>query len=97
VNASGAWADEIAKLASLTPLGLIPKRRSMAVTALPECENSEHWPCFEDVDINWYAKPESVKLLISPADADPVDACGIQTSPAISQLATALLQGKSTS
>ena len=77
VNAAGAWADEIAGLASLSPIGLTPKRRSMAVTPLPKDTGSERWPLFCDADENWYAKPEAGKLLISPADADPVPACDI--------------------
>ena len=77
VNAAGAWADEIADLALLEPLGLTPKRRSMAVTSLPNANNSEHWPLFGDAGESWYAKPESGKLLISPSDADPVAACDI--------------------
>lgn len=77
VNASGAWADKVAGLASLAPVGLTPKRRSIAVTPLPDNCHSDDWPLFCDAGESWYAKPESGKLLISPADADPVPACDI--------------------
>lgn len=77
VNSAGAWADAVAKLASITPVGLTPKRRSIIVTSLPDNCDSENWPLFCDAGDNWYAKPESGKLLISPADADPVPACDI--------------------
>ena len=36
VNAAGAWADDIARLADIAPIGLTPKRRSMARVAAPE-------------------------------------------------------------
>ncbi len=36
VNAAGAWADAIARLAGITPLGLTPKRRSIACVAAPD-------------------------------------------------------------
>ena len=77
INAAGAWADQVAGLASLPEIGLTPKRRSMAVTPLPNDNHADHWPLFGDVGNRWYAKPESGKLLISPADADPVAACDI--------------------
>lgn len=78
VNAAGAWADGVAGLASLAPMELTPKRRSIVVTPLPNHCDSDHWPLFCDAGESWYAKPESGKLLISPADADPVQACDIQ-------------------
>jgi len=31
------------------------------------------WPLFGTVGETWYAKPQSGKLLLSPADEDPVD------------------------
>lgn len=77
VNSAGAWADGVAGLAALAPIGLTPKRRSIVVTPLPDNCHSESWPLFCDAGDNWYAKPESGKLLISPADADPVTACDI--------------------
>jgi D-arginine dehydrogenase len=36
VNAAGAWADNVAKMASLQPLGLLPLRRSMTILPAPE-------------------------------------------------------------
>jgi D-arginine dehydrogenase len=77
VNSAGAWADQVAGLATLAPMGLTPKRRSIVVTSLPDNNHSERWPLFCDAGDNWYAKPASGKLLISPADADPMPACDI--------------------
>jgi D-arginine dehydrogenase len=73
VNAAGAWGDLIAKLAGAAPLGLQPKRRSMAVVPMPAGVDPMVWPLTGDVGETWYCKPQSGKLLVSPADATPVD------------------------
>ncbi|HUR42578.1 MAG TPA: FAD-binding oxidoreductase [Aestuariivirga sp.] len=74
INAAGAWGDHIAKLAGAKPAGLQPKRRSMAVVPMPEGVDPMTWPLAGDVGETWYCRPQSGKLLISPADAAPVEA-----------------------
>lgn len=73
VNAAGAWGDRVAELAGRRPIGLQPKRRSIAVVPGPEAADVMGWPLVGDVGESWYCKPQSGKLLISPADATPVD------------------------
>ncbi|WP_436398064.1 NAD(P)/FAD-dependent oxidoreductase [Roseobacter sp. S98] len=73
VNAAGAWADQIAALAGLRGLGIVPHRRSMARIAAPEGHDVGRWPMFFGVDESWYAKPDAGALLVSPADEDPVE------------------------
>lgn len=73
VNAAGAWADHIAKMAGVRPAGLQPRRRSVAVIPAPEGLDIMSWPLVGDVGETWYAKPQSGRLLVSPADATPVD------------------------
>ena len=73
VNAAGAWADRIANLANITPLGITPLRRSIAQTPGPTGHDISTWPIFFGVGEAWYAKPEAGKLLISPADETLVD------------------------
>lgn len=73
VNAAGAWADEVAALAGLPRLALQPYRRSAAIIPAPEGCETEHWPIFGSIAETWYAKPEAGKLMVSPADEDPVD------------------------
>ncbi|KNX43224.1 Gamma-glutamylputrescine oxidoreductase [Roseovarius tolerans] len=73
VNAAGAWADEIAAMAGLPRFGLQPYRRSAAIIPAPEGQDTEHWPIFGSIAETWYAKPEAGKLMVSPADEDPVD------------------------
>ncbi|GLP86006.1 NAD(P)/FAD-dependent oxidoreductase [Tritonibacter mobilis] len=72
VNAAGAWADIIAEMAGVAPVGLQPKRRSMAQLPAPEGHDVNGWPMLMGVHEAWYAKPQAGKLLVSPADADPV-------------------------
>ncbi|WP_421696311.1 NAD(P)/FAD-dependent oxidoreductase [Aestuariivirga sp.] len=73
VDAAGAWGDAVAEMAGRKRIGLQPKRRSMAVVQGPENQDFMSWPLVGDVGETWYCKPQSGKLLISPADATPVD------------------------
>ena len=72
VNAAGAWADQIAIMAGITPLGLQPLRRSMARVAAPEGHDVSRWPMLFGPGERWYAKPDAGALLVSPADEEPV-------------------------
>jgi D-arginine dehydrogenase len=72
INAAGAWGDEIAKKAGLAPVGLQPKRRSMAVVPLDAGMDVMAWSFVGDVGETWYAKPSGGRLLVSPAEAEPV-------------------------
>ena len=72
VNAAGAWADTVAAMAGVAPLGLQPCRRSAFTFAPPTGIDSRAWPCVADIDESFYFKPESGVLLGSPANADPV-------------------------
>jgi D-arginine dehydrogenase len=73
VNASGAWGDEVAKLCGAKPVGLTPKRRSIGVVPMADGLDFKDWPMVTDVGETWYAKPQSGKLIISSADATPVE------------------------
>lgn len=73
VNAAGAWADRIAVLAGVEPIGIRPLRRSMARLPAPGGHDLRHWPMFMGAGETWYAKPDAGKLLVSPADQDPVE------------------------
>jgi D-arginine dehydrogenase len=78
INAAGAWCDEVAALADVAPIGLIPKRRSAFVFAPPPGLDCSHWPMCIGVDESWYFKPDAGQLLGSPANADPVPAQDVQ-------------------
>lgn len=73
VNAAGAWADRIAALAGLSPLGIVARRRSMARIPAPGDHDMTHWPMMLGLGETWYAKPDAGALIVSPADSDTVD------------------------
>lgn len=73
VDAAGAWGDAVAALAGVEPIGLQPKRRSIAVVPAPDGIDIADWPMCSDVGETWYIKPQSGRLLVSPADATPVE------------------------
>jgi D-arginine dehydrogenase len=73
INAAGAWGDVVAKLCGAKPVGLVPKRRSIGVVPMPDGVDFKGWPMVTDVGETWYAKPQSGKLIVSSADATPVD------------------------
>lgn len=70
VNAAGAWADQIAVMAGITPVGITPHRRSMARIAAPGGLDVTRWPIFFGVSESFYVKPDAGALLVSPADED---------------------------
>ncbi|UPH72060.1 FAD-binding oxidoreductase [Abyssibius alkaniclasticus] len=72
INAAGAWGDIVAQMAGLAPVGLVPMRRSAAILPAPDGENIAAWPLFGRVDDAWYAKPMGGRLMVSPAEEDPV-------------------------
>lgn len=72
VNAAGAWADSVAEMAGIAPLGLTPLRRSMARIPAPEGHDVDRWPMLFGPGEDWYAKPDAGALLVSPADEDPM-------------------------
>jgi len=73
VNAAGAWCDQVARLAGVAPIGLVPKRRAAFVFAPPPRVSVAGWPALVGVDESWYVKPDAGMLLGSPANADPVE------------------------
>jgi len=73
INAAGAWAETVGKLAGAQKIGLVPCRRS-AFTFKPEVEiDFSHWPMTYGASEDWYIKPDAGLILGSPANADPVE------------------------
>ena len=73
VNAAGAWASRVAALAGAVNAGIQPYRRSAAILPAPAGHDVSRWPLVASAAETWYAKPEAGKLMVSPADEDPVD------------------------
>ena len=78
INAGGAWADVVAKMAGARTVGLVPKRRTAFTFDVPQGTHVEKVPAVIDVDETWYIKPESGRLLGSPADETPSEPCDAQ-------------------
>jgi D-arginine dehydrogenase len=78
VNAAGAWADEIGRLAGAESIGLIPKRRTAAMIDAPAAINLDTVPAMDFMGCENYIKPEKYQLMISPGDEFPVAAQDIQ-------------------
>ncbi len=73
VNAAGAWADGIATMAGVAPLGLTPLRRSVARVPAPAGHDVRGWPMLMGPGEGWYAKPDAGAMIVSPADEHPVE------------------------
>jgi D-arginine dehydrogenase len=78
VNAAGAWADRVAALAGLAPLGIRPLRRTALTVDPPAGVDITDWPNLIDADEAFYFKPEAGHILISPADETPSEPCDAQ-------------------
>jgi D-arginine dehydrogenase len=78
VNAAGAWADAVARLAEVAPIGIEPRRRSAFTFPPPEGVATAAWPAVMGAEDDWYFKPEAGMLLGSPANADLVEPQDVQ-------------------
>jgi D-arginine dehydrogenase len=78
VNGAGAWADEMARLAGVRPLGLQPKRRTIITFDAPSGAKLDALPFAKTVGDELYFAPESGRLFASPMDEVPSDPCDAQ-------------------
>jgi D-arginine dehydrogenase len=78
VNASGAWADQTAELFGAAPLGHAPLNRTMITVDLPDGIDWRSMPEVQEVDEDFYMKPDAGRLLLSPADENESQPCDAQ-------------------
>jgi D-arginine dehydrogenase len=78
VNAAGAWADTVARLANVRPLGLEPKRRTIITFDAPSGTQLDGLPFAKTVGDELYFAPESGRLFASPMDEVPSEPCDAQ-------------------
>lgn len=71
VNAAGAWADHVARLAGIGPIGLQPMRRTAFTFDAPGDVSS--WPMVVDADERFYFKPERTQVMASLAEETPME------------------------
>ncbi|AOL94175.1 NAD(P)/FAD-dependent oxidoreductase [Porphyrobacter sp. LM 6] len=74
VNAAGAWADYIAVLAGVRPVGIAPFRRTVAVLRV-EPQAPADLPLVLDINGGFYFKPDAGRLWLSPHDEIPSEPC----------------------
>jgi D-arginine dehydrogenase len=96
IDAAGAWADTVAALAGLPPVGLVPKRRTALIVAAPPGLDIGAWPLTIDAAETGYFKPEAGKLLVSPADETPVLPGDVQPEEIDVAIAIERLTGRTT-
>jgi D-arginine dehydrogenase len=73
ILAAGAWSDQVAAACGIAPVGLQPKRRSAAIIAGPPGAAVHDWPEILPIDISFYCKPMGGKLMLSPAEEEPME------------------------
>jgi len=78
VNAAGAWADQVAALARVRPIGLQPKRRTIIVLDPPAGMPVAGWPFIHTAVSDFYMLPEAGQLLVSPVDEVEDEPCDAQ-------------------
>lgn len=78
VNAAGSWADHVAMLSGVRPIGLEPKRRTIITFDAPPEADLAKLPFAKTVGDHLYFAPESGRLFASPMDEVSSDPCDAQ-------------------
>jgi D-arginine dehydrogenase len=78
VNAAGSWADGVAAMAGVRPLGLTPTRRTIITFDAPPGARLDGLPFAKTVGDELYFAPESGRLFASPMDEVPSEPCDAQ-------------------
>ncbi len=74
VNAAGAWADPVAQMAGVQPLGIVPHLRTIAQLQTAPSPHGD-MPLALDISGRFYFKPENGRIWLSPNDEVPGTAC----------------------
>ena len=73
VDAAGAWADAVARLAGVPPLGIRPLRRTMVQVRVDGDDVPVDLPLVIDIAGRWYFRPQGRdRLWLCPHDETPV-------------------------
>lgn len=78
INAAGAWASPVAAMAGALQIHVEPRRRSAAIIPAPAGHDVRTWPLFFGAGETWYARPTGGALMVSSAEAIPVEPHDIQ-------------------
>lgn len=78
INAAGAWADHVAALAGVAPIGLQPRRRTIIVFDPPQGTDVRDWPFIKTPGDVFYILPQGNRLLACPNDETDTPPCDAQ-------------------
>ena len=78
VNATGGWADATVALFGVAPVGIVPHRRTAILVDLPDGVAARTMPEINELDDEFYIKPDAGRLLVSPADETPCEPGDVQ-------------------
>ncbi|MFM8499114.1 MAG: NAD(P)/FAD-dependent oxidoreductase [Chakrabartia sp.] len=78
VNAAGAWADHVAALAGVAPIGLQPRRRTIIVFDPPKDVDVRNWPFIKTPGDVFYILPQGNRLFACPNDETDTPPCDAQ-------------------
>jgi D-arginine dehydrogenase len=73
VDAAGAWAGRVGRMANATVVPVTPHRRTIATFATPEGLDVSAWPLTLSESPPLYFAPEAGGLLVCPMDEDPME------------------------
>lgn len=91
INAAGAWASEVGRMAGAASLPLRPCRRHLLATG-PVDGVDPGWPFVWDVAHEFYFRPESGGLLLSPCDEEEFAPCDAPANPGVQAFLAEKLQ-----
>ncbi len=74
INAAGAWADNVAIIAGVNPIGIEPKRRTVVQLRIDPVP-PKSLPLVLDISGRFYFRPENGRLWLSPHDEEPSVPC----------------------
>ncbi len=83
INAAGAWGDQLATLAGISPVGLVPKRRTVVVVGSDQFDgiSFDTLPFVIVEPDHLYFQPFGVgQLMMSPVDQTPSVPCDVQST-----------------
>jgi D-arginine dehydrogenase len=78
IDAAGAWAGEIGRMASARAIEFTPRRRTAVIVDPPAGTEVDGMPGAADIDENFYFLTDAGRLLVSPADETPVPPSDVQ-------------------
>lgn len=75
VNAGGAWAGALGRMAGAEALEIEPRRRTAMLVPGPAGMDLGHCPMTIDAGEEFYLKPQAGRLFLSPSDQTPSAPC----------------------